>query len=481
MCQIFASTAITFYACSQAAVYRACSEAHACVSALVSLKMAAGRLCVLVGLLILSFSLLVAAKSKKRTLVLLENLSIKETHSVFFEDLGSRGFQLTYKMADDSSLALSKYGEYLYDNLIIFAPSVEEFGGSIDVQVITDFVDNGGGNVMVAASSEVGDILRDLGLEMGLELDERGTSVIDHLNYDVRDRGDHTLLVVDSANLISAPLIVGKLKNPCLYRGLGMIADQENPLVLEIMTGTTTSYSYFTDSQVEEYPHTIGKSTLLIAGLQARNNARVVFSGSLDFFGNEMFSVSVQKAVSGAKEYEVSGNRKLTQELTKWVFSERGVLRAGEAKHSLAESKVIPAAYTVEDIVRYEIEILELVEGKWMPFKGTDVQLEFFRIDPFVRTTLNRTANGKQFFAQFKLPDVYGVFQFKVEYNRIGYTHLFSSTQVSVRPFEHSQYERFIPSAFPYYASAFSMMFGLFVFSFVFLHYKDSSTKAKKD
>ena len=31
----------------------------------------------------------------------------------------------------------------------------------------------------------------------------------------------------------------------------------------------------------------------------------------------------------------------------------------------------------------------------------------------------------------FKLPDVYGVFQFKVDYNRIGYTHLFSTTQVS--------------------------------------------------
>ncbi len=30
----------------------------------------------------------------------------------------------------------------------------------------------------------------------------------------------------------------------------------------------------------------------------------------------------------------------------------------------------------------------EFVHGKWMPFNGTDVQLEFVRIDPFVRTTL---------------------------------------------------------------------------------------------
>ena len=35
------------------------------------------------------------------------------------------------------------------------------------------------------------------------------------------------------------------------------------------------------------------------------------------------------------------------------------------------------------------------------------------------------------FVAKFKLPDVYGVFQFKVEYNRIGYTYLHSKTQVN--------------------------------------------------
>ena len=41
----------------------------------------------------------------------------------------------------------------------------------------------------------------------------------------------------------------------------------------------------------------------------------------------------------------------------------------------------------------YSIRIEELVDGKWESFQGTDVQLEFFRIDPFVRTTLNKS-NG---------------------------------------------------------------------------------------
>lgn len=51
---------------------------------------------------------------------------------------------MTFKSADDANLVLSKYGEYLYDNLIIFAPSVEEFGGAVSVEAIAEFIDGGG-------------------------------------------------------------------------------------------------------------------------------------------------------------------------------------------------------------------------------------------------------------------------------------------------------------------------------------------------
>jgi hypothetical protein len=63
-------------------------------------------------------------ENKKRVLVLLDNFGVRESHSTYFKLLKDSGFQLTFKTADDSSLALSKYGEYLYDNLIIFSPSV---------------------------------------------------------------------------------------------------------------------------------------------------------------------------------------------------------------------------------------------------------------------------------------------------------------------------------------------------------------------
>jgi oligosaccharyltransferase complex subunit beta len=63
-----------------------------------------------------------------------------------------------------------------------------------------------------------------------------------------------------------------------------------------------------------------------------------------------------------------------------------------------------------------------------VPFNGTDVQLEFVRIDPFVRITMKN--KGGQLEAQFLVPDTYGIYKFIIDYNRVGYTHLFSATQV---------------------------------------------------
>ena len=70
-------------------------------------------------------------------------------------------------------------------------------------------------------------------------------------------------------------------------------------------------------------------------------------------------------------------------------------------------------------------------DGSWQPYAADDVQMEFVRIDPFVRLPLTSNKKDGDFSIDFKLPDVYGVFQFKIDYTRLGYTFLSSSTQVS--------------------------------------------------
>ncbi|XP_059612436.1 dolichyl-diphosphooligosaccharide--protein glycosyltransferase 48 kDa subunit [Phlebotomus argentipes] len=419
-----------------------------------------------------------ATQSGNDVLVLLDNLAVKETHSIFFKNLIDRGYKLTYKLADDANLVIAKYGEYLYKHIIIFAPSVEEFGGDLSVAKISDFIDDGG-NVLIAGGTDSGDALRELASECGFELDEEGAAVIDHLNYDAADAGDHTLIVASPANLIDAPVIVGpKTGPPLLYKGTGLIADRENPLILQVLTADSTAYSYIPSSAIKEYPHAIGKGTLLIAALQARNNARVVFSGSLYFFSDEAFTASVQKA-SGGKQSPKSGNQDVALTISKWVFGETGRLRVSTVSHAKDGETNPPASYTILDPVVYTIRIEKINSGAWEPFVANDVQLEFVRIDPFVRTTLKQVKPG-EYQAKFKIPDVYGVYQFKVDYNRVGYTHLYSTTQVSVRPLQHTEYERFIPSAYPYYVSTFSMMVGVWLFALVFLHYKEDAPASKK-
>jgi len=415
-------------------------------------------------------ALLVQAKAPK-TLVLVDTLATRETHSIFLKDLAERGHEVTVKSADEPSLQLSRYGEYLFDNLVLFCPGVEEFGGSLSVEVIIDFID-GGGNMILTGSSEATDLIRELATEVGVDMDEEKAKVIDHLHHDVKlDDGQHTLIAAPASGLLVSPLVTGPPSAaPLLYRGTGLTTDPENPLVLPLLRAPATAYTHDPTQPITEYPHATGTSVVLVAGLQARNNARVLVSGSLDFFCDSFLTAPVTTP-QGA-EHAVSGNAGVVSHVSKWVLKEAGVIRVTGLSHNKVGESEVPHEYTIKEELEFHIHVEELVNGHWQPFQATDMQLEFVRIDPFVRTTLVPDAQGK-LSARFMVPDVYGVYQFKVEYNRIGYTRLYSATQIPVRPFLHTQYERFILCAYPYYVSAFSMMAGLFVFALVFLHYRE--------
>jgi oligosaccharyltransferase complex subunit beta len=94
-------------------------------------------------------------------------------------------------------------------------------------------------------------------------------------------------------------------------------------------------------------------------------------------------------------------------------------------------------------------------------------------LDPYIRTTLKQAAVDAEPFGRFEanlhLPDVYGVFTFKVNYKRSGLSYILAEDQVSIRPFRHNEYPRFLTAAYPYYASTGSMIVGFLLFSAVWL------------
>lgn len=86
------------------------------------------RSLVLVSLLtvaILSDAFSTENPTDRRVLVLLDDFAIKSSHSLYFNSLQSRGFDLDFKLADDPKIALQRYGQYLYDALILFSPSTD--------------------------------------------------------------------------------------------------------------------------------------------------------------------------------------------------------------------------------------------------------------------------------------------------------------------------------------------------------------------
>merc|ERR1711972_237114 len=168
-----------------------------------------------------------------------------------------------------------------------------------------------------------------------------------------------------------------------------------------------------------------------------------------------------------------SSNQKLLQHVTGWVLQYSGRLRVKSFAHKLVGGTRNEFYYIKETVkVQAIIEVWQMDAWEPLPLDfGQAVWLEFHRLDPFIRVPMVNEGGGK-FTAEFMVPDTYGVFNFIVKMNRLGYTQLETKTQVTVRPLRHDMYERFIVAAYPYYLSAFSMMFGVFLLSFAFLYNK---------
>ncbi|KAL9414952.1 hypothetical protein AB3S75_043257 [Citrus x aurantiifolia] len=407
----------------------------------------------------------------RRVLVLVDDFTIKSSHSLYFGSLTSRGFQLEFKLADDPNIGLQRYGQYLYDALVLFCPSVDRFGGSIDVASIVDFVDSGH-DLIVAVDSNASDLIREVATECGVDFDEDPAAmVIDHINYAVSNfDGDHTLIASD--DFIKADVILGskKIEAPVLFQGIGHSLNPANSLVLKVLSASSSAYSANPKSKLSNPPSLTGSAISFVSVVQARNNARILITGSLSMFSNRFFRSGVQKAGSSIK-HEKSGNEQFLTEISKWVFHERGHLKAVNARHHKVGESDEPAIYRINDDLEYSVEIYEWSGASWEPYVSDDVQVQFYMMSPYVLKTLSTDQKG-HYSAEFKVPDVYGVFQFKVEYQRLGYTSLSLSKQIPVRPYRHNEYERFLPAAYPYYGSAFSMMAGFFIFTIVHLYSK---------
>jgi oligosaccharyltransferase complex subunit beta len=343
-----------------------------------------------------------------------------------------------------------------------------------DVKQVVEFIDSGH-DVVLAGT---GTFISSLGKEVGVTYESgASTRVVDHFAYDSKDdenRGDHTLVVAREIKPIAGVFGPGATPAPVLFSGSAhRLTDKTNKLVTPVVLGAVTTYSA-KEGEAFEAP---SGQLVLVSAMQARNNARVVVSGSTSFLSDRFFTSPINSVPLGLKLAR-SGNEVVAGNLIGWALHDRGDLRIRSVRHHKVGENTT-SVYRIRDDLEFELFIEELVNGQWVPFSAKDVQLDFTMLDPHVRVTLTCDEKTGRFHTAFKVPDVYGIFQFKIDYRREGYTYLAWREQVTVRPYLHNEYERFILTAYPYYAATFTLMAGFLIFGFFFLYSKD--TKQKKD
>lgn len=157
----------------------------------------------------------------------------------------------------------------------------------------------------------------------------------------------------------------------------------------------------------------------------------------------------LQSQVPGKSGSVKSGNEAFVEEVSKWTFHERGVLHVRGIKHHKEGETQQPDKYRIKDHVVYVAEIAEFHDGVWRPFTANDIQFEAIMLDPYVRTTLKgrpaeKGADSREFAGHFQLPDQYGVFTFKMDYRRRGYTWISAKETISVVQFRRGSAASFL-------------------------------------
>lgn len=180
-----------------------------------------------------------------------------------------------------------------------------------------------------------------------------------------------------------------------LYRGTGLkLTNYVNYQVFALLRGNEESFINYYATESKQSISTIGQSSVLIAAVQGRNNARFVVTGSLDMFSNEL--------------YHKSGyaNQRFTYDLLKWNFCESGMIRYSDVYHHLVDSTVMEVNYKVFDDIHYQLnlESWDVENRKWVPYDANDVVMEFKMLDPYYRVTLDHDKGSSVYHTVIKAP-----------------------------------------------------------------------------
>ncbi|EJU05823.1 oligosaccharyl transferase beta subunit [Dacryopinax primogenitus] len=378
-------------------------------------------------------------------------------YSQFWDGLKNRGYELTFRKTSEEAPATSSFDVPSFSHIIVFAPSTKTYPADISPQSLVHLLSDPTQptNILfVLQPSTPSSPLRDLGREFGISFPPPATPLIDYFNA-VSPSNATSLLLTPPVT----PHTPGFNGGDVLYSGVAHLRSN-NPLLVDFLNAPPTSFSADPLEPADVIVEVAasggegfwaGGRMGLVTGFEVlRGGGRATWVGSLDLFRNAATAINGKPTANNA--YALA--------LASWTFQETSVLRIDSVEHRRISESSPRDQYRIKDDLIYRIHVSAYnpATGEWEPTSQIDdMQLEFTMLDPHIRTALSPVQGEKGWYeTKFRAPDRHGVFKFIVDWRRKRYTALHSSTTVSVVPFRHNEYPRFLSSAWPYYLGALS-------------------------
>lgn len=408
----------------------------------------------------LGFALLsLATSSNIRVLAVVNKMSESKQYSNFFSDIEGLGATIEYKPAKPDFIQLERFGERLYDLVIIMTGKTQCFGK--DSEELTTYLENGG-NAYVFNNPTGSDIQNHLYRYFNLHVIPSQT---------IGDVLGNSKVVLRKI-LAPKAIVSGKIA-PLLYEGGFGTIERPNDFRIPIVVGGIEHHLSAADKLTTS--QSIANEMIPIYALQSRKGGRVVFVHSSTFASDASFEEKVELAedLSPLKDGIENGNRALLIQLSQWVSHYKSHVKIVSATHFDEKTLVAPVQYHINQNITVVAQLSYVNEGEWIPYTEEDVQVEVFMLGVFVRRHMKLVQPG-QYKETIMLPDRAGNFKIKVFTSKDGWMNAREEMAIAIRPLAIREKAKFLHYAEPYQVSMMVIMGLAFLASVHFLYHKPS-------
>lgn len=454
-----------------------------------------------------------------KTLIYYVQPDFKTTFSTLLASLENRGHVITLTNPLDDTAALKNYDRLQFDNIFVFAPHASKgLQGFPTTSDFLDFVQSGGSLFIAPSNGIISDTLRDIGLAYGIEYLPSSAVAMS-----TNDPSNAVLnLSLPPTNSVILGSTTEMAQNGIINAvGLGMAVIDNVAYIKKVLTGSANMVIF--DPHTHQIYET-GNNISFLTALQLKNNARIIFFSDVSLLSNPFLSNNQSTPTT-----TTTSHNNLYLNTVCWVTHDCGHVRIKKFQHYLFApsdqalttngylnshkqllsnpadpakfTRINPASYKVGDNVHFDVVLEQYnpMTKQWDPIASPDLVFDMTMLHSFIRFPIELNASSTLTAKQNSLlsnqqdrdantpvelsvPDTMGVYRVSVSTrdafsSQRGAGSSFLSLQedpldLPIRPFEHTEWARFLFVAYPYYISMAITMGAFFILSVAFMYTK---------